>query len=301
MCCRAATGQKLQNQGWSQGPLCHFVFRQLNNCSCKGTAWQVPNMQPLLLNASLGRWVGPQHTTAAHLQKVTAPCFLNFFPRIFVAKLLLWQNHRFLSPPSWSPAPDQFPMHVFLQISFSCLALFTPCSTWACSPKSLSTSWMLYIIGLREYVCWAIIESLRLETNTKIAKSNYSPIATTSTDHVPHCHISTVLEHLQGQWLHYFPGQLCQCITTLFEKKFYLISNFNLSWCNLRPSPLDKLASTFLHPFLQQHTNTPCTDQEKKPSHTLTSHFGVNYNLLLGLTTACKTLTIPQPKSFAFF
>ena len=29
----------------------------------------------------------------------------------------------------------------------------------------------------------------------------------------------TVLEHLQGQWLPHLPGQLCQCITTLFEKK----------------------------------------------------------------------------------
>ena len=27
------------------------------------------------------------------------------------------------------------------------------------------------------------------------------------TDHVPQCHISTFLEHLQGWWLHHLPGQ----------------------------------------------------------------------------------------------
>ena len=27
------------------------------------------------------------------------------------------------------------------------------------------------------------------------------------TDHVPQCHISTVLEHLQGRWFHHLPGQ----------------------------------------------------------------------------------------------
>lgn len=29
---------QLPNWGWRQGPSCHFVFRQLNNLSCKGTA-----------------------------------------------------------------------------------------------------------------------------------------------------------------------------------------------------------------------------------------------------------------------
>ena len=42
-------------------------------------------------------------------------------------------------------------------------------------------------------------------------------------NHVPRCHISMVLEHLQGWWLHHLPGQLC--ITTISEKKFFLISN----------------------------------------------------------------------------
>jgi len=33
-------------------------------------------------------------------------------------------------------------------------------------------------------------------------------------------------------------GSLFQCFTTLSVKKFFLISNLNLPWCNLRPFPL---------------------------------------------------------------
>ena len=33
-------------------------------------------------------------------------------------------------------------------------------------------------------------------------------------------------------------GSLCQCLATLPEKKFFLISNLNLPWCNIRPLPL---------------------------------------------------------------
>jgi len=32
-------------------------------------------------------------------------------------------------------------------------------------------------------------------------------------------------------------GSWLQCITTLSEKKFFLITNLNLPWCNLRPFP----------------------------------------------------------------
>ena len=35
-----------------------------------------------------------------------------------------------------------------------------------------------------------------------------------------------------------FLGSLFQCLTTLSVKKFFLISNLNLPWCNLRPLPL---------------------------------------------------------------
>lgn len=59
-----------------------------------------------------------------------------------------------------------------------------------------------------------------------------------TTGHVPQCCISTLLEHLQGQWLHPLPGQLCQCISTLPEKKIFLLSNLDLPWYNIRPLAL---------------------------------------------------------------
>ena len=51
-----------------------------------------------------------------------------------------------------------------------------------------------------------------------------SPILNITTNHVPQCHIAMALEHLQGQRPTTSPGSLCQCITTLLEKKFFLIS-----------------------------------------------------------------------------
>jgi len=34
------------------------------------------------------------------------------------------------------------------------------------------------------------------------------------------------------------PGQLCQHLTTLSEKKYFLISNLHFPWCNMRLLPL---------------------------------------------------------------
>jgi len=67
-------------------------------------------------------------------------------------------------------------------------------------------------------------------------ESNRQPIPIIPTDHIPQCHISMVLEHLHGQWLHHPPGQLCQHTSALSEKKFFLTSNLNLPWCNSRPA-----------------------------------------------------------------
>ena len=51
------------------------------------------------------------------------------------------------------------------------------------------------------------MESLRLEKTPKITQSKHQPIPIMPTDHVPQCHIHTVLEHLHGRWLHHLPGQ----------------------------------------------------------------------------------------------
>ena len=47
-------------------------------------------------------------------------------------------------------------------------------------------------------------------------------------------------------------GNLFQCLITLSVQKFFLISNLNLPWCNLRPLPL--IAS-----YLGEETNTHLT------------------------------------------
>jgi len=52
-----------------------------------------------------------------------------------------------------------------------------------------------------------ITESLRLEKTSKIIKSNHQPITTCLLNRIPVCHIYTFFEHLQGWWLHHFPGQ----------------------------------------------------------------------------------------------
>ena len=53
---------------------------------------------------------------------------------------------------------------------------------------------------------YSCIESLRLEKTTKVIESNHQSITTCPLNCAPQCHISTFLEHLQGQWLHHLPG-----------------------------------------------------------------------------------------------
>lgn len=150
-----ATGQQLQNWGWSQGPSCHFVFRQLNNRSCEGMASQVPSTRLPALGGFPGLlvWISPtQQITAADLQKVTTSHFLNFFPMIFLANLLLWQDRKRLSlPPFEAQLQNEPPAqleHLFPETGSPSLPVLTPCSTstsaptWPCSPK---LSWKPYI------------------------------------------------------------------------------------------------------------------------------------------------------------
>ena len=52
------------------------------------------------------------------------------------------------------------------------------------------------------------IESLRLEKTHRIIQSNPSPFTNGSPlNHVPQHNIQTLVEHLQGQWLHHLSGQ----------------------------------------------------------------------------------------------
>ena len=127
-----------------------------------------------------------------------------------------------------------------------------------------------------------LIASLRLERTSKIISSNHLPLC--PPNHILQFHISPFLEHLQGWWLHHSLCSLCQCITTLSEKKSFLISNLNLPWGILRPSPLVLL----LLPGRRGRgsTVTPancCRTLDKCPKHLVSAQA----RFLSGNRTAC--------------
>ena len=66
---------------------------------------------------------------------------------------------------------------------------------------------------------------IEAEKTTKTTQSNHPPLAVIALDHAPQCDIDPFLEHLQGWGLHHSLGSLCQCITALYEKNLFLISN----------------------------------------------------------------------------
>ena len=80
-----------------------------------------------------------------------------------------------------------------------------------------------------------IIGSLRLEKTSKIMKSNQQPS--------PPCPLTMSLSAISLCFLKTFGvgdcstslGSLCQWLTAPSEKKFFLISNMNLPWPNLKP------------------------------------------------------------------
>ena len=58
------------------------------------------------------------------------------------------------------------------------------------------------------------------------------------TAHIPQRHIPTAVSTFRDTVTPALPGRMCHCITPLLGKKFFLISNLNLPWCNVRPLPL---------------------------------------------------------------
>lgn len=93
---------------------------------------------------------------------------------------------------------------------------------------------------LRHSMCTAqihrLIGPLRLEKTTKVTTSN----------HQPPCPMATSLSATSPLLLNTSRdanittslGSLCQCTTTLSEKKFFLLSHLNLPWHILRPLTL---------------------------------------------------------------
>jgi len=111
--------------------------------------------------------------------------------------------------------------------AFSDVPLQLPLATWEVLWLAAINFCITFWISLSAF---RITESWRLEKTPKITTSN--PIPTMPTDHVPQCHISMALEHLQGCWSHHSLGSRANEYYS-FEKKLFLISNLTLSWHNL--------------------------------------------------------------------
>ena len=83
-----------------------------------------------------------------------------------------------------------------------------------------------------------IIESLRLEKTHRITQSNHSFALHQwfSLNHVPQHNIQTLFEHLHrvGDSTASL-GSPYQCLTTLSEKQYFLMSSLNLPWHSLKP------------------------------------------------------------------
>ena len=85
-----------------------------------------------------------------------------------------------------------------------------------------------------------IIESPRLEKTCKIIQSNL-PANISPLNHAPQYNVSRAPPGTVTP-----PPPWAACfITTLLEKKFFLMSNLNLPQCNLRPFPLVLLLVTW--------------------------------------------------------
>ena len=107
---------------------------------------------------------------------------------------------------------------------------------WLFSEKVVCMYHRKWGVRLFEGGMYRIIESLRLEETSKI-KSNHQPSATVPAKPCPEVQYLRVFWTTDGDFTTSL-GSLFQCLTTLSVEKFFLISNLNLPWHNLRPLPL---------------------------------------------------------------
>ena len=88
--------------------------------------------------------------------------------------------------------------------------------------SSAECAWLSNRAGRSVVICRVgIIESWNRKDWKRPLRSSsptVSPSSPCPLNHVPQCHISAILKHLQGEWLHHLPGQLCQCINTFWEE-----------------------------------------------------------------------------------
>jgi len=111
--------------------------------------------------------------------------------------------------------------------------------------------------------CWTIIiESLKLEKTSKIAKSNPRWPPPCPLSHVHQCYISTVLEHLQGWWLHHHAGSslfMPNVFATIWSRRYEAISIHQPSSC-----PASSDSKCFLLYLLKSVTCTLVPRQGKE-------------------------------------
>ena len=91
--------------------------------------------------------------------------------------------------------------------------------------------------------CWSLISCHRMAWVEK--DHNAHPVPTPCyvqgrqpADQAAQSHMQPGLECLQGWGIHSLLGQPVQCVTTLWVKNFFLISNLNLPCLSLKPFPL---------------------------------------------------------------
>ena len=129
-----------------------------------------------------------------------------------------------------------------------------------------------------------MIESLRLEKTTKLSSPTINPSPPCPLNHITQCHIYPLLEHLQGWWLHHFPGQL-------------ILLHCHPFWEDIFPSiqPDPSLVP------LKAITSCPIvsyTGAEANPHHTPASFQGVIESNKISLVfLSSRLLQVPVPSA----
>ncbi|KAK4831211.1 hypothetical protein QYF61_016048 [Mycteria americana] len=91
---------------------------------------------------------------------------------------------------------------------------------------------------LRVSLKYPLVLSARGSRHLGSSSLTVSPTPPCLLNHVLKCHIYMFFNSSRDGDFTTSLDTLFQCLTTLSVKKFFLISNLNLPWCNLRPPPL---------------------------------------------------------------
>ncbi|KAK4828289.1 hypothetical protein QYF61_024954 [Mycteria americana] len=90
-------------------------------------------------------------------------------------------------------------------------------------------------------------------------------------------------------------GSLFQCLTTLLVKKFFLISNLNFPWCNLRPFPLVLSLVTWENPLQRKLNESRFTEKFKVDMEQQKCVNPIGWKRPLRSSSPTVNLTLPTP------